>query len=257
MPVPTVNLGKLRSASRAAGFALWTFGSLGGAQLHQRIVPPDARYDVWQRWMKAWTHGLLVLCGVEETIASEGIPPRARGARLVVSNHRSPLDIALLLWHFGGHVLSRDDLAKWPVIGIAARKADTIFVDRQSAYSGLSAIRQIRQRLREGRTVIIFPEGGTSRGDEVRDFHAGAFGALKRLPVELLPVGIAYQPGCEFFDENFVQHFARVGVRGKTPVSICFGRGRLAQGSPTEIAVQMQQEVQALVNRARNAMKTE
>jgi 1-acyl-sn-glycerol-3-phosphate acyltransferase len=247
-------LGKLRSVGRAAGFLVWTLTDLGGVLLHQQAVNADARYDIWQRWMRAWTRGLLVLFGLQQVVTPKGGPPVANGARLVVSNHRSPLDIAILLRYCGGHVLSRDDLANWPLFGLIARKADTIFVDRESAYSGISAIRQIRQRLRQGRTVIVFPEGGTSQGDRVRDFFAGAFGAIGKLKVELVPVGIAYDPGCEFFDENFAQHFARVGARRKTRVSICFGQPQPAQGSPAQIAAEMQTQVQALVHQARSAL---
>jgi 1-acyl-sn-glycerol-3-phosphate acyltransferase len=246
--------GKLRSYYRAALSTFWTLGLLGGVRLHQLAVKPEARYQVWQRWMKAWTGGLLSLYGVEATISSEVGAPPAGGARLVVANHRSPLDIALLLRRFGGHVLSREDLARWPVIGVAARGADTIFVDRESATSGLAAIRQIRRHLREGHTVIVFPEGGTSRGDEVRGFHAGAFGALRGLSVQLVPIGIAYEPGCEFFEESFVEHVARVAVRPKTRVSICFGPSRPAQGSPAQMAAEMQARVQTLVNQARSAL---
>ena len=250
-------LGRTRSAGRAAAFGLWTLSLLAGVQIHQRAVEEKARYEVWQRWMKAWTRGLLALLGVEHVVLpSEGAPP-GLGARLVVSNHRSPVDIALLLTYFGGHVLSRDDLANWPIIGVAARKSDTIFVDRNSANSGLSAIRQIRQRLRQVRTVIIFPEGGTFRGDEAREFHAGAFAAVRRLQVELVPAGIAYEPGSEFFDESFMQHFARVAARPKTRVALCFGQGRPAQGSPAQMAAEMHQEVQALMHKARNLLQSE
>jgi 1-acyl-sn-glycerol-3-phosphate acyltransferase len=250
----TDRLGKLRSGYRAAGVVVWTLGDLAGVRLHQRAVKAEQRYQVWQRWMKAWTRGLLLLFGVESASPVDGVVPPAHGPRLVVSNHRSPLDIALLLSIFGGHVLSRDDLAHWPLIGRAARGAETIFVDRQSANSGLSAIRQIRGHLRQGRTVIVFPEGATFAGDVVRPFHAGAFGALKKLNVELIAVGIAYQHGCEFVDESFAQHFARVGARKKTPLSVCFGQSRPAHGSPADMAVEMQKEVQALVNQARKVL---
>jgi len=246
--------GRTRSAGRLAAFGAFTLSMLAGVQLNQRAVQEPARYAVWQRWMRAWTRGLLALFGVSPTLDPDTGAPPPQGARLVVSNHRSPLDIALLLTYFGGHVLSRDDLANWPVIGLAARKSDTIFVDRNSADSGLAAIRQIRQRLREGRTVIIYPEGRTFRGDEVREFHAGAFAAVRRLPVELVPVGIAYDPGSEFFDESFMQHFARVAVRPQTRVAICFGPGRPAQGSAAEIAVEMHREVQELTNQARGIL---
>src|SRR5262249_6734859 len=159
----------------------------------------------FQRWMKRWAGGLLELFGFQLTLLSPP-PPPARGARLVVSNHRSPIDILLMLRHFGGVVLSRGDLARWPVLGVAAQRAETIFVDRKDAYSGFLAVRALRERLAQGRTVIVFPEGTTFVGDEVREFQGGAFAAARGLAVEVVPVGIAYEPGVEFFQETFVGH---------------------------------------------------
>ncbi len=181
------------------------------------------------------------------------LPEPPKGPRLVVANHRSPMDIALLLGYCGGHFLSRSDLADWPVLGLAARTVDTIFVDRQNAHSGIAAIKQLRKYLRNGRTVLIFPEGTTFAGDEVRPFQAGAFTAVRGLQVELLPVGLAYQPGSEFIGETFIQYIDRVASRKSTRVVIKFGSVRFARGTHSEIASSMKQEVQQLADDARDA----
>ena len=107
-------------------------------------------------------------------ITSGTAPPQGRG-HLVVANHRSTADILVLLRAFGGHMVSRADLARWPLVGVAARAVGTVFVDRANAASGANAVRAIRDRLAEGHTVIVFPEGTTFPDDEVRPFHAGAF----------------------------------------------------------------------------------
>ena len=103
--------------------------------------------------------------------------------RMVVSNHRSMLDILVLLAAFGGHLLSRDDLARWPVIGRLAPYAGTLYVDRSSTASGSAAMLAMISRLREGRSLTVFPEGTTYPDDTVRDFHAGAFAAALVMPV--------------------------------------------------------------------------
>ena len=232
---------------------LLTLGMLGGVQLHQTLGAESRRYRTWQSWMKSWTRALLALFGVRVVVAGK-LPVPPSGARLVASNHRSPLDIALLLTHFGGHVLSRHDLAGWPVLGVAARKSDTIFVDRSNPYSGISAIRQIRSRLKESKTVIIFPEGTTFEGDQVRQFQAGAFAAARGIGVELFPVGVAYQAGSEFVNETFLHHIDRVASRPVTRVAVAFGEGRPASGTATNMAALMQERVQELVYQARRAL---
>lgn len=241
------------SSGRAAAMAVFTLGMLGGVQLHQALGPERERYRIWQGWMKNWTRGLTALFGVRPVMVGP-LPPPPSGARLVVANHRSPLDIALLLTYFGGHVLSRHDLAGWPVLGLAARKSDTIFVDRTDPYSGISAIRQVRSRLRQAKTVIVFPEGTTFEGDEVREFQGGAFTAARNVGVELFPVGIAYQPGSEFVDETFMQHLDRVASRPVTRVALAFGRVCPATGTHATMAALMRKQVQELVHRARRAL---
>jgi 1-acyl-sn-glycerol-3-phosphate acyltransferase len=214
------------------------------------IYPNQRRTAHAQRWAQHWARGLLAVFGVEQHWARAPIAPATK-ARLVVANHRSPLDIILMLQHFGGSVLARHDLERWPVLGRAAREGGTIFVDRDDPNSGLHAIREIRRRLLAGQTVIVFPEGTTHRGDTVAAFRGGAFAAVRGLDVELLPVGLAYEPGAEFVGEGFADYVARMSRRHRTRVGLCAGQAVPAQGSRDAIAARMQEEVQALVTRAR------
>jgi lyso-ornithine lipid O-acyltransferase len=228
-----------------------TLGWVSLASAHQRLVREDARTAVFQRHMKRWASSLVRAMGGEITLAPGSHVPAQGRARLVVANHRSPFDIGVLLALFGGHPLSRADLASWPVLGLAARRAGTIFVDRESGASGASAVRSIRRRLKEGASILVFPEGGTFEGDEVRPFKAGAFAALRDLDVEIVPVGLAYDPGAEFTDPSFVAHVLRVAARPRTRCVVCIGPPRSVQGKPQQIAEALHGEVQALVHAAR------
>ncbi len=108
-------------------------------------------------------------------------------------------------------MVSRADLAGWPLIGFAARSVGTVFVDRADAASGASALRSMRTHLAAGSSVIVFPEGTTFPDDEVRPFQPGAFVAAARAGVDVLPVGLAYETGsgAAFFGEAFTAHLAR------------------------------------------------
>ncbi len=170
---------------------------------------------------------------------------------MIVSNHRSPIDIAIVLSIFGGQVLSRGDLSHWPILGTAARKAGTIFVDRNHGASGAHAIRQIRRRLEQGATITVFPEGTTFEGDEVQPFRGGAFVGAQRLDLEIVPVGIAYEPGVEFVGETFLEHLQRSAARRMTHVSVCIGEPVTAKGRAAELGPRLRDEVQSLVHQAR------
>jgi 1-acyl-sn-glycerol-3-phosphate acyltransferase len=243
-------LESLLSGARAAAMGGWTLGVAQSALLHMGVTAEPARTELRQRWVQIWARGLLAVFGVEQHWT--GVPPqRSRRARLVVANHRSPLDILLMLRGFGGSVLGRHDLEAWPLLGWAARHGGTIFVDRQDTRSGVKAIREIRRRLCAGQTVVVFPEGTTHRGDEVRPFQGGAFAAVRGLDAELLPVGLAYDPGAEFVDETFAAHVTRVARRPKTRVALCVGDARAAGSDRDAMASAMQREIQSLVHGAR------
>lgn len=174
------------------------------------------------------------------------------GARLIVSNHRTTLDVLVLLSLFGGRFLSRADLAGWPLVGRGAKSAGVVFVDRTDRGSGAQAIRALRRMLREGRSVAVFPEGSTFPGDEVRPFLPGAFAAARGLDVELLPVGIAYPEGTEWFEESFGSHVGKLAGRRRTDVTVCIGEPRRSHGAgPAELAEGLRVEVQRLTTRAR------
>jgi lyso-ornithine lipid O-acyltransferase len=253
--MPTA-LERTRAGLRVAAMSGFTLGMMGGVRAHQSLVPEPERYALYQRWMKRWCQGLLDIFSVAPRIlhAEHAQPPAAGMARLVVANHRSPLDIPLLLRQFGGVVLSRDDLANWPVLGPAARSAETIFVNRRDTMSGVAAARAIRNRLEHGRTVIVFPEGTTHAGDEVHTFYEGAFAAARGLRVEIVPVGIAYQAGTEFVEPTFGQHLARVAGRARTHVACALGSPRPMQGSRRELSSGLRVEIQGLVQTARQAL---
>jgi 1-acyl-sn-glycerol-3-phosphate acyltransferase len=220
-----VNLrSELRRATRMAGFGAMTAAMLPAFLARQRMVPEAKRDGVRERWVGAWATAMLGLFGVRVLAGSIPTLPPSRG-RLIVANHRSTADILVLLSTFGGHMVSRADLARWPLVGPAARIVGTVFVDRTDAVSGANAVRTMRALLARAETVVVFPEGTTFAGDEVRPFHAGAFVAALRSGADVVPVGLAYEAGsgAAFVNESFGAHLKRVAAARPSALAICAG----------------------------------
>jgi 1-acyl-sn-glycerol-3-phosphate acyltransferase len=244
-----------RRVIRVAGFGGVTSAMLPAFTLHQAVTPREARAEVRNQWVRVWSDALLRLFNIRPEIV--GTPP-AGGGRLVVANHRSTIDIAILLRTFGGHMVSRADLARWPLIGAAARSVGTIFVDRSDAVSGATTVRAIRELLRGGETVCIFPEGTTFPDDDVRPFHTGAFVAALHTGAQIVPVGIAYESGsgAAFVGESFGKHLARMSAAPGARVAVRVGSA-IEIGEKTRAAAlrdQAREAVQALVVEARAAV---
>ncbi len=204
---------------------------------------------------KRVTGKVLRIMGVRVT--QQGDAPPSGRPRLIVANHRTALDIGVLMSALGGSFLSRADLAGWPIAGRLAVYARTIFVERGNRSSGANAIRAIRRRLEVNGTVLVFPEGTTLAGDEVRTFKAGAFVALRKLEdVEVIPVGLAYPEGTEFTERSFVAHIRNICGRPRTKAVMCVGEPLRAEGDAREMAKRAQEAVQSLVYQARTLANT-
>jgi 1-acyl-sn-glycerol-3-phosphate acyltransferase len=249
--------GRARQVTRASGFLGVTALMLPPFLARMAATNDADRTAVRDAWVGRWARALLHLFAIEVVV--DGVVPtptqgHGRG-RLVVTNHRSAIDIGVVLATFGGTMVSRADLASWPVLGAAARAVGTVFVDRASAKSGAGAIRAMQKLLEEGHTINLFPEGTTFKGDEVRPFHGGAFVSAVRAEAEILPVAIAYPraSGAAFVNETFPQHLARMSKSGATRMVLSVGTPFVARKADraTDLTKRAHDEVQALVHRAR------
>lgn len=250
---------RVRQVARAGGFVGLTATMLTPFVVHMRVTPEGERKErLRDAWVRSWARALLRLFAIDVTVDG-ALPPQTRlggRGRVIVVNHRSAIDIGVLLATFGGTMVSRADLARWPVVGAAARSVGTVFVERQRIESGAATIRIVQRLLGEGRTILIFPEGTTFDGDEVRPFQRGAFVAAAGAGAEILPVGLAYprSSGAAFVDESFPAHLARM-AKGP-PTRMVLAVGTPFEAGPGErakaLTARAHAEVQALVRRARS-----
>jgi 1-acyl-sn-glycerol-3-phosphate acyltransferase len=255
--VTDIVAGRARQAARASGFIGLTAVMLPAFVAVMASTPDADRAAVRDAWVGRWARALLRLFAIEVVVDGVVPPPtqgRGRG-RLVITNHRSAIDIGVVLSTFGGTMVSRADLATWPVLGAAARAVGTVFVDRSSAKSGAATIRAIQKLLEEGQTINLFPEGTTFEGDEVRPFHGGAFVSAVRAEAEVLPIGIAYpkSSGAAFFNETFPKHLSRMAKSSATRMIVSVGTPFIARRTDraTDVTKRAHAEVAALVARAR------
>lgn len=241
-------LAPLLRVARASGALAWTAAEFVALEARLLAQGGDIGGSA-ERELQRWCRGLLRVGGVELRLDGAWTP--ARGGRLVVANHRSAYDVVILYALFGGSMLSRAEVAGWPVFGHAARRSDTIFVDRRSARSGFKAIRSIREALQRGRTVTVFPEGTTFAGDELRPFAAGAFAAVRGLDVEVLPVGLAYPVGTEYVEDGILDHLANLTGRRRVPVGVAVGASLRPEGRSERLQQECEADLTGLIARAR------
>ncbi len=220
------------------------------AQMQYASSDPRRRLERAKR-TAFWAQGLLETFGIADDVRGE-FP---RSPFLLVANHRSAIDIGMLLAHAPVSLVARADLEQWPVFGFAARSVGTVFVDRSAAASGAATLRSLVDALRAGQSMAIFPEGYTFEGDEVRPFQPGVALAAFMAKVPVVPVGLAYESGSRsaYVDMSFAEHVARVASSPASRVSMCIGDPMLppSREERATYTERVRLNVQQLVHEAR------
>lgn len=226
---------------------------LGAWELHSPLMAgEEAETRFIEAYRKRFAELLISSFGVD--LIGDIVPRKHHRSRLIVANHRALLDIPILLDRFGGTLLSKAEVAEWPLAGPMATRARTIYVDRDDQSSGVRAIRAMRGALEEGITLSVFPEGTVHSGDEIQEFRAGAFLAAKGLDVEILPVGLAYPEDVEWGGRDLRAHIGAILGRDRTPVGLAIGEPFLADARGALLAKEARSRVQELVLEARERL---
>jgi 1-acyl-sn-glycerol-3-phosphate acyltransferase len=108
---------------------------------------------------------------------------------VIISNHQSMLDILLInCLRYKFKWISKRENFNVPVIGWYLRMARYITVDRGNEESKLEMLEKSSDCLKDGISIMIFPEGTRSLNNEIGFFRRGAFQLALQANVPILPV---------------------------------------------------------------------
>ncbi len=186
---------------------------------------------------RRWARTLLKMVGVHSF--HEGTAPDF--PCIVVSNHRSYLDPILMLCNVDGYPVAKAELASWPVIGSGAKMAGILYLRREHSGSRANALRMMEEKVQEGFSVIIFPEGTTSGLPGTLPFKKGVFQLAAKSGIPVVPVALVFQDREDFWigKETFVSHAGRRFREKKIRVKVCYGPV-LHGDNPDELCLQTQ-----------------
>lgn len=152
---------------------------------------------------RLWSSALLKASAIRvEASYAPGLDPS--GNYLFLPNHQSLFDIPLLFATVPGPVrfLAKRSLFRIPIFGWAMKAGGFIPVDRKDRGSARESFQAAVAQLSSGTSVVIFPEGTRSLGDELLPFERGGFLLAIKSGLPLVPVGIrgglAVQPRGSF-----------------------------------------------------------
>jgi len=107
-----------------------------------------------------------------------------------MANHQSNFDIPVLLGYLPVQFrwLAKAELFKIPVFGRAMLGAGYVEIDRFNRKSAFESIEKAAQRMKDGVSVMIFPEGTRSKDGSVQPFKKGGFVMAIKSGVPIIPV---------------------------------------------------------------------
>ncbi len=158
---------------------------------NQQAVMKNGREPAVHRMIRWWSTWLLRVFGMRSVRV--GVP--LADPVLFIANHTSWIDIVLLHSQRAVCFVAKAEIARWPLVGWMAANGGTIFHRRGSNHS-LSTVMQVMvERMQGGRSVAVFPEGGTGYNGVLKIFHARIFQAALDADVPVQPVALRFARG--------------------------------------------------------------
>ena len=120
---------------------------------------------------RLWHRAVCMIFNIR--VQSEG-QPSEQAQTIFMSNHISYLDIPVIATILKASFVAKKDVARGPLFGFLSTLQQTAFISRSrndagSVKGGLDAM------LAEGKSLIIFPEGTSTDGRDVRSFKSSLF----------------------------------------------------------------------------------
>lgn len=192
----------------------------------------------FQKSAHLWAHSVIKHCNIKiEVIGEEYIPEQA----VFIVNHRSSADIYVLLEILPMHsaFVFKQELLNHPLVGIALRLSPYIPVDRSSPKAAAISILKAKSMLKDGHSIIIFPEGTWSYPPhDILPFKQGSLLMASKTGVPIIPIAMV---GTETITkpDGLLIHSGTVRVR--------IGKPHIANSHDHEQAEVFRKEMQNLM----------
>ena len=135
---------------------------------------------------------ILKMTGVKVIVIGEERVPKDT-AVLYVGNHRSYFDILLTYVRVPrptGYI-SKKEMNRYPLLNLWMRNLHCLFLDRQDIKQGLKVILEAIDKVKNGISICVFPEGTRNKvNDTFLPFHEGSFKVADKGGVPIVPMSI-------------------------------------------------------------------
>lgn len=205
----------LRSLAFNVLFFAWT-AVIAVCCLPLLVLPRRTLYWASRTWARVNLAMLAGLCGLRYEL--RGLDNIPAGPCIVASKHQSAWDTMIfpILFDAPCYVVKRE-LVWIPLFGLCLVRYGNIPIDRSGGAKALRAlIRAARDRLNEGRSIVIFPEGTRVAPGLRRPHHPGTAALYMQLDVPVVPVAV--NSGLFWGRRTFVKKPGRIVLEVLPPI---------------------------------------
>lgn len=148
---------------------------------------------------------ILKVTGADITIIGHENVPKDQ-AVLYIGNHRSFFDILLTYVHcpdLTGYI-AKKEMEPIPLLSTWMRYLHCLFLDRKDIKEGMKTILTAIEKVKNGISICIFPEGTRNKGNnelELLPFHEGSFKIATKSGCPIIPMAISNS--AEIFENHF------------------------------------------------------
>jgi 1-acyl-sn-glycerol-3-phosphate acyltransferase len=138
-----------------------------------------------------WAKMILWVCGVKVDVRGQE-HLNGEAPRIFLTNHQSYFDIIALLAHLpvDFKFVMKKELMGIPLLGVAMRRAGYIGIDRDHPREAVKGINEAVQKIENGSSLVIFPEGTRSEDGQLQPFKRGGFNLALKSGRDVVPVAI-------------------------------------------------------------------
>ncbi|MCM3611008.1 1-acyl-sn-glycerol-3-phosphate acyltransferase [Planococcus sp. MERTA32b] len=194
---------------------------------------------------RKWASGIMKRTKSDISVSGLELLPDA--PVLFVSNHEGNFDIPVILSSipkpFG--FISKKEVKKLPVIPVYMEDMNCVFIDRTDRRSALKSISDTAQKLKEGHSILIFPEGTRSKGQGLGDFKAGFMRIAADAGVPIVPLAI--QGTADIMEKNNNKiHPAKVKLQILEPIEPEFIKSLSSKEAVQFVKNKIEQQLKAM-----------
>lgn len=152
----------------------------------------EKQRDIILRGTQDWSHKVLNTLKVDiNVIGEENLPEK--GPVVFIANHQSYLDVPCMLYaskNFQTGFIAKKVLGKIPILGPWITRIGSLFIDRGNARASLQTIKDGIALIKQGNSLVIFPEGTRAQDGVMKHFKAGSFKLAFNSGAPIVPVTI-------------------------------------------------------------------